>query len=168
MVYFVIGEDGRRYGPVDLATLKLWASQDRVRAYTLVESAADGSKFPAERVPGLVFGASTNHGPRPLPYPAGVDPTALGQYPTVFPMRDTYGNSGLATASLLLGLVGFFGVCCMGALAIPPSLLAVIFGHMGTRSSNSGQAIGGLVLGYLGLVFGALLFLAYLFMRLPG
>ncbi|HRF60746.1 MAG TPA: DUF4190 domain-containing protein [Fimbriimonadaceae bacterium] len=176
MVYFVIGEDGLRYGPVDLATLNLWASQDRVRTYTLIEDAANGARIPAERVPGLTFGLRRVD---PTPYGSGAStpysssysssPTSYGSapgpYPVSYPTRDAQGNPGLATASLILGIVGILGACCMGALAIPAALLAVVFGHMSLRSSNANLALWGLVLGYFGLAFGALMLVAFISMR---
>jgi hypothetical protein len=63
-------------------------------------------------------------------------------------------TSGMATASMVLGIVGVvLGWCMFGV----PSLLAIIFGHLGlneTRSgavSGRGMAIAGLVLGYIAI-----------------
>lgn len=64
-------------------------------------------------------------------------------------------NNGLATASLVLGLVGIF----LWILAVP-SVLAVVFGHValtsigrsGGAQRGAGMAIAGLVLGYLELL----------------
>lgn len=176
MVYFVIGEDGRRYGPVDLGTLNLWASQDRVRTYTLIEDASTGSRIPAERIPGLAFGyrqidppsyGSGSATPYGTPYSSSTTSfsSAPGPYPVSYPTRDTHGNPGLATASLILGIVGIFGACCMGALAMPAAILAVVFGHMSTRSSNANQALWGLVMGYFGIAFGVLMLFVFLAMR---
>lgn len=60
--------------------------------------------------------------------------------------------SGVATASLVLGIVGVFGGWCLFGL---PCIAAVVLGHMGlaaTRDgqrSGRGQATAGLILGYL-------------------
>jgi Domain of unknown function (DUF4190) len=57
-------------------------------------------------------------------------------------------NNGMATASLVLGLVGFFA-CGL------TSILAIIFGHLAhsqikrTGEGGAGMATGGLVLGYI-------------------
>jgi Domain of unknown function (DUF4190) len=74
-----------------------------------------------------------------------------------YPPPQIPGNSGMATASLVLGLVGlFFSWFTFGI----PSMLAVIFGHIGisqTRPdrglSGRGMAIAGLVLGYVVVAF---------------
>jgi len=86
--------------------------------------------------------------PSGMPYsppPQVVFVPGMGQRPT----------SGLAVASMVLGIVGFFTSCCtFGVL----SLLAVILGHAGlsdTKRNNkggSGMAVTGLVLGYVLLV----------------
>jgi len=62
----------------------------------------------------------------------------------------------MATASLVLGLVGlFFSWFTFGI----PSILAVIFGHIGVSQtklgglSGRGMAIAGLVLGYVVVAF---------------
>jgi Domain of unknown function (DUF4190) len=61
-------------------------------------------------------------------------------------------SSGMAVASMVLGIVGLLSSCC--ALGIP-SLLAVIFGHVAIRETKSGvksghgMAVAGLVLGYV-------------------
>ncbi|TDD91696.1 DUF4190 domain-containing protein [Actinomadura rubrisoli] len=57
-------------------------------------------------------------------------------------------NNGMATASMVLGLVGFFA-CGV------TSLLAIIFGHVAqsqikrTGEGGSGMAVTGLILGYI-------------------
>jgi hypothetical protein len=64
-------------------------------------------------------------------------------------------NNGMATASLVLGIVGL--VCCCGTLVL--SVLAIIFGVLAKsemkRSGNhegEGMATAGFVLGIVGLV----------------
>lgn len=91
--------------------------------------------------------------------PRQVPPFANDGYPT-------YGNprvlptSGYATAALVLGL----GTFIAGGLA---GLLAVIFGHIALREVNAGvrggkgQAVAGLVLGYIAIVLTALLILLF-------
>ncbi|MFI7575873.1 DUF4190 domain-containing protein [Micromonospora sp. NPDC049497] len=82
----------------------------------------------------------TYHQPTP-PYP-------LVPAPSVRPPL----TSGLATASLVLGIFGVLGGWCLFGL---PCVLAVILGHVamretrdGTRSGH-GMAVAGLVLGYV-------------------
>ncbi len=69
-------------------------------------------------------------------------------------------TSGLAVASLILGIVSLMGA----AVLIVPTILAVIFGHVSLarirRDRNvggSGLAITGLVLGYVSIMVGVLM-----------
>lgn len=107
---------------------------------------------------------------RPVNYVAGGQvPAPPPQSPVPYPyyapplVRPT---SGLATASMILGLVGlipcFFGV---------PSLVGLTLGHMALKDTKAGirgghgQAVTGLILGYavvgLGVLYLALMLLGY-------
>jgi Domain of unknown function (DUF4190) len=64
---------------------------------------------------------------------------------------------GLATASLVLGIVSVLGA----AVIILPTILAIVFGHIAysrirkdPRLGGSGIALAGLVLGYVSILFG--------------
>jgi hypothetical protein len=76
--------------------------------------------------------------------------------------------SGAATASMILGIVGLVVGCFMCGI---PSVLAIIFGQIGLNQtkndvkSGRGQAIAGLVMGYILIVptiIGTIFFLGYL------
>lgn len=64
-------------------------------------------------------------------------------------------TSGLDTASLVCGLLGLFGGWCLFGI---PCLAAVALGHMATsetktgRKAGHGNAIAGLILGYICVV----------------
>ncbi len=81
--------------------------------------------------------------------------------PPAPPVGATYappsgGTSGLAVASLVLGIVSFF---CLGFLFVVP-ILAIVFGHValgriadsGGTLRGRGLAIAGLVLGWIFIV----------------
>ena len=66
-------------------------------------------------------------------------------------------TSGLAVASLILGIISLMGA----AVLIVPMILAIVFGHVSLskirrdpRLGGSGIAIAGLVMGYVSIVFG--------------
>lgn len=59
MRYYVIGDDGQRYGPADVPTLGAWAREGRLVAGSrLIEEGTERSVFASE-IPGLTFGGST-------------------------------------------------------------------------------------------------------------
>jgi|SRR5580765_5510189 len=71
-------------------------------------------------------------------------------------------NSGMAVASMVLGIVGLI----LGFLWVIPPILAVIFGGVGIRQTNTGlksgkgMAIAGLTTGLIGLAFWGIVILA--------
>lgn len=65
-MYYVIAQDGQRYGPVDLATLNQWTLDNRVVPTTTLEG-QDGQRLQASAVPGIVFPA----GGAPMGVPGG-------------------------------------------------------------------------------------------------
>ncbi|MFE9959157.1 DUF4190 domain-containing protein [Micromonospora sp. NPDC005299] len=82
-----------------------------------------------------------------MPYQGGLYPP-VGQRLTVQPVL----TSGMATASLVLGILGVLGGWCLFGL---PCVLAVILGHLALRETRDGMraghgmAVAGLVLGYV-------------------
>ena len=81
------------------------------------------------------------------PYQPGGYPPAVQRIAVQAPL-----TSGMATASLVLGILGVLGGWCLFGL---PCILAVILGHVGLREtrdgtrSGHGMAVAGLVLGYV-------------------
>lgn len=67
MKFYVIANDGGKFGPADIATLNQWIQEDRIYPDTQVESAETGMRQTARDVPGLVFAA-------PAPAPGGAAP----------------------------------------------------------------------------------------------
>jgi hypothetical protein len=70
-------------------------------------------------------------------------------------------TSGLATASMVLGIIGALGGWCMLGI---PCLIAIVLGHGGIAATRGGvrggrgMAVAGLVLGYVFVVPWAILF----------
>lgn len=55
MRYFVVGSDGKRFGPADLPTLQEWVNQGRLTESSKMIEEGTGSFVVACDVPGLVF-----------------------------------------------------------------------------------------------------------------
>ncbi len=69
MQYFVIWNDGQKFGPADLTVLNEWIGQGRLTPTTELESVVDGSRMQAGSLPGLNFGSAAAS-------PAPTDPVA--------------------------------------------------------------------------------------------
>lgn len=66
MKYFVYGHDGGKYGPVDTATLKLWANEGRIDSNTQIEDASSGRRMLAGTIP--VVASTPTHTPGRSPH----------------------------------------------------------------------------------------------------
>ncbi len=75
-----------------------------------------------------------------------------------FPEEPVKDNSGFALAALILGIIGVIPCCCY---ALIPSILALIFGILGRKSSRSGMALAGIILGSIGILLGLFTILFY-------
>ena len=63
---------------------------------------------------------------------------------------ENHSGFGFATASLILGILGFFLGCL--TLGIPLSLLGLILGILGIIKKQGGLAIGGTIISVLGIL----------------
>ena len=93
--------------------------------------------------------------------PFGKADQQIYQAPYSPPMAMTSSvDQTLPIISLVLGVLGFVGICCYGGF--PLGLAAVITGYLGMKNADQnpqkyggkGMAIGGLVLGAIGIVSG--------------
>lgn len=66
MRFYVVGLDGSKYGPADMATLQQWAAEQRITGETTLEQEGTGAIFLAKTVPGL-FSQSTAYAPPQQP-----------------------------------------------------------------------------------------------------
>ena len=55
MRYYVLGENGERYGPADVPTLAQWARERRLSSASKLMDEMTGSVVDARSVPGIVF-----------------------------------------------------------------------------------------------------------------
>ena len=65
-------------------------------------------------------------------------------------------KKGLSIASMVLGIVAVV-CCCFWYIAIPCSILAIIFSIIGKKKGGKGMATAGLVLGIIAIALYALL-----------
>ena len=142
-MYYVIAQDGQRYGPVDLATLNQWANDNRVVPTTTLES-TDGQRLEASSVPGIVFpttGVGPGYGQPGVGVSApgasgfgapGMGASGYAPYPHAQGMM--YGDNGQkdVTNAYIAAAVGFF--CC----PIIPFILGILSANKATEKGNPG------------------------------
>lgn len=141
-MYKVVGADGKEYGPISLDQLKQWIAQGRVNAQTRVQEVGTTTWKTAADFPELFVMLSPSTPVAP--------PVVM---PGPIPAAGAPGKTGLATASLVLGILSFFTCFLTG---IP----AIICGHIAYARARrapgeyggSGMALTGLIVGYVCLV----------------
>lgn len=152
-MYYVIAQDGQRYGPVDLATLNQWAQDNRVVPTTTLES-SDGQRTEASGVPGIVFpvttvqnppayGASGGYGTPgavqggvPGAYGApGMGTSGYAPYPhgQGLPFGDD-GKKDVTTSFILSGLTFFLGWFCGSGLIF--GIMAIVYANNAKKKGH--------------------------------
>jgi prepilin-type processing-associated H-X9-DG protein len=116
-MYKIIGSDGQQYGPITAEQLRQWLTEGRVNTQTQVQPDGVTDWKPLGSL--LEFASSTPPPLTPSPAPA----------PLASPK-----TSGLAIASLVLGILGF---CSYGLTAI----VGLILGLVGLRRINRSQGM---------------------------
>jgi len=99
-----------------------------------------------------------NSTPQMNEQPYGTPPQQFGgQQPYVQPQQQNESGSGkgLATASMILGIIGVVFGCCVGALSILPGGVALGLGiaALAKKTDGRGMAIAGVVMGALAILF---------------
>ncbi len=146
-MYKVIGADGKEYGPVPTEQLRQWLREGRISFQTRVrpdgqaewQVLGEVAEFAAERAA---------LGTPPTPLPGGV----------VAPQ-----TSGLAVASLVLGILGCFGITALAGLVLGVVSLVRVNNSQG-RLSGKGIAIAGIAVS----AFFLLLLPVWLAMSIPA
>jgi|GEM_PF-1791148 len=124
MRYYVLDDQGQKYGPADLATLNSWAAEGRIRQNTQVEDEASGLRMAASAVSGLTFPPPVA---QPGPYASGThtySPPSVG-----VPYNVPSGGTKEGIGSLLLAF-GMFALSLgltfsIGTLGIYTALVGI-------------------------------------------
>lgn len=145
-MYRILGADQAEYGPASAEAVRQWITQGRVNAQT--RALAEGTTEWKPLAEFTEFQDVLSSGVPPVPLPsAGRAVAAPGGQQT-----------GLATTSLVLGVLSI----CGGLLTGIPAIITGIIAYQRTRRDparygGSGLAIAGLVLGGCSLFFTAIL-----------
>ena len=138
MRYFVIGDDGQKYGPADVATLQTWIAEGRLLPTQQLEDESSGLRQAAAAVNGLRFPTAAAPG---APGAPGGPPTGspYGQAPGGSPYSrpvntQVSGDDGNTDATLgwVFGGLGAV-VCCFWWVLLP---IGLIFSYKAVNKGN--------------------------------
>jgi hypothetical protein len=139
-MYRILGADGKEYGPVNSEVLRQWITEGRAHAHTKVkpEGGADWQTLASVPEFEAAFAAAPG-APPPLPVAAAETKT-----------------SGMAIASLVLGILGMCGITALMGLVLGIVSLVKI-NRSGRRLSGQGLAIAGICVSGFMLLFSILI-----------
>lgn len=152
-MYSMIGGDGREYGPVSAEQLRQWFAEGRVDRNTQIRGEGQAEWFALSEFAEFADLVAVPRAVAPapvMPLPETVSPPPCTPAGGTAPVAAVPINSGLAVASLVMGILSLF---CCGLLALP----AIICGHLARReiaASNGalggdGMARAGMIIGYV-------------------
>ena len=135
-MYHILGADGKEYGPVNGDVIRQWITEGRANRQTKVKAEGSADWQTLASVPEFeaVFAAAPG-APAPLAAPPGPAKT-----------------SGVAIASLILGILGFCGITALVGLILGIVALVKI-NRSGGRLSGQGLAIAGISVSGFMLLF---------------
>jgi hypothetical protein len=147
MDYFVIGPDGKEYGPASLDTLRSWVAENRILPTTMLKSQQSGLTVAASSIAAL-FPQSPPQVTAPPVGDWSRPPTAAASYPRSGPGGPRlYTDDGKmdvvwAIVRSALALVFFF---VLGGLGVIISIYAIVYAfrarEKGHKLANVGIAI---------------------------
>jgi prepilin-type processing-associated H-X9-DG protein len=138
-MYKIIGGDGKEYGPVSAAEIRAWLAQGRLNAQSRVKPEGAVDWLPLSELPEFKDLLAPASAPPPIPV---ASPPAVAKV------------SGLAIASLVLGILGLVTFGLTGIVGIVLGIIALVkVGHSQGRLKGSGLAIAGIcVSGFMLLI----------------
>jgi len=144
-MYKIIGGDQKEYGPISADQLRQWIAANRVNAQTKVQEAGSADWRPLAEF--AEFSEALTGGVPPAPAL-----TSAGPGGSASPASGQVERSGLAVASLVLGILGVFTLGLTALVGLVLGILAHvrISGSRG-RLSGSGTATAGIVVSAVAL-----------------
>ena len=135
-MFKILGSDGKEYGPVTTEIVRQWIQERRAHGQTRVQPEGNAEWIALSALPEFAAALAANAAPPPLP-------PRLPSAPAAIDTNSPPKTSGMAIASLVLGLTGFCGIT---------ALIGMILGIVATiriRKSNGrlkgkGLAISGI------------------------
>src|SRR4051812_28802481 len=148
-MYFILGADGREYGPVTTEQLRQWIAENRANAQTRIR-AEDTTQW-------QLLGELAEFAPQL----SVVTPSSVA--PAPFSITPTPRTNQMAVAGMVLGILAItLGCCCYG---LPFNVAGIVCSSMALsqisrdpiNQRGKGFAIAGLVLSIFSILFSGLL-----------
>ena len=165
MAYYIIGGDGKEYGPKPDSEVREWIAEGRLNTQSQIREQSDPNWRALEDFPefaNYLFGATPS-----TPTPSA---PAIQQYQQPYPQygyQEQNTTNGMAITGMVMGILSLVTICCYG---FPFNLLGIIFSAIGLsqikksnpRQKGKGMAIAGLICSILSfLIYAAILIVVF-------
>ena len=148
MRYYVLTDDGHKYGPADVQTLNQWIAENRIIPMQMVEEEGTGARVAARMVPGIYFPTIVQPAPPTPPPPPG--PGYSGYYRTPHGHSFVDDGSKDVTPAFVLFIIGIVTCCAAPMISIAFAALGVHFANKARRKGHpQGTIVYNLNLGIL-------------------
>ncbi|CCW34742.1 hypothetical protein CTKA_00240 [Chthonomonas calidirosea] len=160
--YYVLAQDGHRYGPVDVTILQRWVQESRVIPATILEEAQTGRRLEAAFLPELHFPSFM---PAPPQLSAGISQPPMPAYynPQLYPNQPYYYPQTVPGSGDAIGWIIGSVVCMFISLFFFPIVfgpVAILCGYKVKQSGNgrlgTGLMVAASVCMFLGILIGIL------------
>jgi len=145
-MYFIIGGDGKEYGPVSLDELRRWLAEGRANGQTKARTAGATDWQPLNSLPEFAGLCAPPPVLRPHAAPGG------DSVNKIIPYRNVPALAGYYCA--VFALIPFLGIIL--------GLIAFVLGFVGLRQARLNAAAGGKVHAWIGIILGGLCGFGYL------
>jgi len=135
MGYYVLGDQGQKYGPADVQTLNQWISEGRLLAHSQLEDEESGARMAASVVSGLSFA--------PAAPPVASNYPRFGAAPQFQPQMPRQAPSVGFTPDIIFSLLLALASPVITYFILIGGITAAGFGlRMGSRAKQLGNPIG--------------------------
>ena len=143
MRYYVVTDDGQKYGPADIPTLNQWIAESRLLPTQMLEEEASGARFAAQTVTGLNFPVpvTPTYAPGGEGGPGAGSPTYSGYHRGSGYQRPSEDGSRDMTPAWVLFGVGLLPCPCFPYPSIALAAVGVYFANRARQRGHSQAAI---------------------------
>jgi len=133
MEFYVIGADGKEYGPATIDTLREWAVQGRLLPNTQLKNYTTGQVTPASAIAGI-FPAGA--GAAAVPPPAGQWSAPPSPYQRPAQPAASSGGDDVFTRSLVYSGISLVFVFVLGGLGLITGIFSLVYAVKAQQSGH--------------------------------
>ncbi len=152
VMYYVISQDGQKFGPADVPTLNQWITEGRLAPDTLLQDASTGAQVLARGIPALKFGFNPPIAPptsNPYDMPSPVQAPAYPRYQQPWHQPQGVSSGQLVGAWICTALAPIFIFICYIGLGM--SIFGIVTGSTLYKQNSTAAGLAMIIINSLWL-----------------